>query len=192
MRLSALPNAISIARIFASIVLAVLAVGQLETAFKVLFVLALLSDLADGLLARRLNCVSALGALLDSIADLWLVVAALVGIWMFHPAVFREDGTIVWIGVAFWCVAITVGLIRYGKLSSFHTRTTQLGMLVFHTFVLVLLFFGYFPWLLYTACGLVILAALEQLAMIRLLPEWTPDVTGGLVEVLRSRRGNTD
>ena len=49
--------------------------------------------------------------------------------------------------------------------------------------------FGFYPWLLYVAAVISIVAVLEQLAMICLLAEWTPDVRGGLAEVLRRRAG---
>ena len=70
-----LPNIITIARLFAVPLLVWLLVdGRHELAFW-LFVLAGVSDAADGILARRLNLQSLLGAYLDPVADKALLVS---------------------------------------------------------------------------------------------------------------------
>ena len=71
-------------------VLLVLAWNGQSTLFVVLFAGALISDMADGYLARRLNQVSDLGAKLDSWADLATWVSAAVGIWWLWPDLVRR------------------------------------------------------------------------------------------------------
>ena len=98
-----LPNLLTVLRGLAgpSILIAVLA-GQDEVAF-VLFLLAVLTDLADGWLARRLGAVSELGRLLDPIADkllvdgTWLAVglAGWAPWWLVGPVLLRDAAVIV-------------------------------------------------------------------------------------------------
>ena len=52
-QLSWLPNAISVSRILSVPVLVILAISGAESAYATLLLLALLSDVADGWLARR-------------------------------------------------------------------------------------------------------------------------------------------
>jgi len=182
-----LPNAISIARICAVPVLIVLAFNQAENAFRILLLLAFASDLADGFLARALHVTSKLGALLDSTADLFVLLAALVGIWSFHSVVFIQDGLIIWTGVIFWIAVHVSALVRYGKLASFHTLLARIGVALFCVFLFLLFFVQYWSWLLYLSGSVIILAAIEQLIMIVLVPVWTPDITGGLLQVLREK-----
>ncbi|WP_320127721.1 CDP-alcohol phosphatidyltransferase family protein [uncultured Sphaerochaeta sp.] len=63
-----LPNALSYCRIVLS--LSLLFVERTEAGFLLLYVACGLTDWADGFLARKLNCATALGARLDSIADI--------------------------------------------------------------------------------------------------------------------------
>ena len=73
-----LPNLITLGRLFLvpALVYFVL-IGEVSAAFWV-FVLAGVSDALDGLLAKRLNCVTRLGTFLDPLADKALLVAAFV------------------------------------------------------------------------------------------------------------------
>ena len=93
-----LPNALSLARL----VLVPLAVWQIveqryDLAF-VVFALAGVSDAADGFLARRLDARTALGSILDPIADKALLVsvyltlghAGLLPVWLAILVVFRD------------------------------------------------------------------------------------------------------
>ena len=96
-----LPNKISLFRILATPVFLFFLVpgwfGQLlglnqwgRYAAAVVFIIAALSDLVDGKIARKYNLVSELGKFLDPIADKLLVTAALV-------AFIMTDGLSVWV-----------------------------------------------------------------------------------------------
>lgn len=183
-----LPNAISLARVLCVPVLVILAVRGAQSAFAALLILALLSDVMDGWLARRLGAVTRRGALLDSTADMLLMTAILLGIWFLHPEVYRDDGWVIYGVVAIWAVAHCASLIRFGRLASFHTWLVRLGIAASSGFAVVLFVFGYYPWMLNLAGILCTLGAVEHFAMLVLLREWTPDVRGGLLEVLRRRK----
>lgn len=185
MRRSQIPNAISIARMLATPVLVVSAILQLRWLFVFVLICALVSDVADGWIARRLGCVSSSGALLDSVADVLLVLATLIGIGMFHFNVFESDAQIFATCFSLWVIVNLAAVIRFRKLASLHTRAAQVGMAGFHGFVLILFLFGYFPWLLYIVAILVAIAALEQLILIFLLSEWTPDMRLGIIGFVR-------
>ena len=81
MTLAALPNALTWFRLLAAPLVALLMLaggtGAAWIAF-VLFVVAAVTDFIDGYLARKLNVISALGTMLDPIADKLLVAAALM------------------------------------------------------------------------------------------------------------------
>ncbi len=96
-----LPNKISLFRILATPVFLFFLVpgwfGQFlglnqwgRYAAAVVFIIAALSDLVDGKIARKYNLVSELGKFLDPIADKLLVTAALV-------AFIMTDGLSVWV-----------------------------------------------------------------------------------------------
>jgi len=183
-----LPNAISVFRLLAALTLLAMAYFQMHTAFAWLLVPALFSDFLDGWLARKLHIESDLGTLLDSVADILLMLVIIVSIWFLHPVVYREHWQIFAVVVGFWSFAHLAALLRYGRPASFHTRLLQVGILLFGLFALVLFIFSFIPWMLYLAGIVSLLGGVEHLALLVLLPEWTPNIRGGLLEVLRKHR----
>lgn len=172
------PNVLSGARALAVPALAILAMLRFETAFTWVLIPALLSDIFDGLIARAYGLESKLGAMLDSVADTLLLLVAVYGIWVFHPDVIREHAWLCGIAVGLWVLEDVLALLRYRRLSSFHTYLSKLVANLLGLFIGWLFLFGFEPWLLYLAAGTSILASLEELALLALLPRWRADVRG--------------
>ena len=183
-----LPNALSAARIAAAPVLVALAWLGRETAFTWVLVPALLTDIADGLVARVFRLQSKLGALLDSAADTLLMLAACFGVWRLHPEVLQQHGLEVAVALGAWVLEDVVALVRYRRLSSFHTYLSKIAGNLLGLFIGVLFVFGLEPWLLRVAVAVSVLASLEELVLLALLPEWRSDVKG-VPWVLRERAG---
>jgi len=173
-----LPNLLSAARLLATPVLAVLAAMRHETAFTWVLIPALLSDIFDGLIARLWNLGSRLGAVLDSVADTLLMLVSCYGIWVFHPEVIREHAWLCGTAVGLWLLEDLLALLRYGRLSSFHTYLSKIVANLLGLFIGWLFLFGFEPSLLYLAAGTSILASLEELALLRALPQWRANVRG--------------
>ena len=171
-------------------VLLTMAILKLPDAFAWLLIPALFSDFLDGWLARRLHIENELGSLLDSMADISLMVVIILSIWFLHPGVYKEHWHIIALVVGFWSIAHLAALLRYARPASFHTRLLQLGILLFGLFALVLFTYGFIPWMLYLAGIVSLLGGVEHLVLLVLLPDWTPDIRGGLLEILRNRRTN--
>jgi CDP-diacylglycerol--glycerol-3-phosphate 3-phosphatidyltransferase len=185
-----LPNIISALRILAAPVLVALALTRHETAFAALLIPALISDIIDGYLARRLAITSALGALLDSVADLLLFAVAVVGIASFHPELLAQHRLACGILLACWLSEPLVALARYGRISSFHTYASKAAAYLLGFMVAVLFLWGLPDVLFYTAVGAGILASAEEFLLIALLPEWRANVRG-IYWVLREAPGAT-
>ena len=181
-----LPNLLSLLRLACVPVLVVLANQEREGVFFGLVVAAWATDGLDGWLARRFDWVSRLGAVLDSVADISLIVAILYGVWCFHPVVYTDHGALLWAIVVVWTGVHLASLVRYGRTSSFHTRLAQAGILLFAAFVLVLFTKGFVPVLYYVAGSVCLLAGFENAAMVWALDTWQPDVPG-LAVALRRR-----
>ena len=182
-----IPNALSVARILAAPVLVGLAAVGNSSAFTWVLVPALLSDIADGLIARAFHLQSTLGALLDSIADTLLLFASVYGIWIFHPEVVEQHALAGTAVIGSWLLENVLAMARYGRLSSFHTYTSKAAGYLLGIFVGVLFVFGFQPSLLYAAVIVSVLGNLEEIVLLALLPQWRSDVRG-LLWVLRERR----
>ena len=107
-----LPNVITLSRIAVCPAIFFLALSSSGTVLAVtfgLFLVAALSDLWDGHLARKHNLISDLGKLLDPIADKALMVSTLVPIYIVshRPA---GGGEIPWWGeLPFWVLLVLLG-----------------------------------------------------------------------------------
>jgi len=182
------PNALSAARMLAVPVLAVFAALGHETAFTWVLIPALLSDIADGLIARLYGLESRLGAMLDSAADTLLMLVSLYGLWVFYPEVITGHAWLIGTAVALWVLEDVLALVRYGRLSSFHTYLSKIVANLLGFFIGWLFLFGFQPWMLHVAMGASILASLEEIALVARLPKWRADVRG-LWWVWREGRG---
>ncbi len=182
-----LPNVLSSLRLLAAPALVVLAAIRQEQAFTVLLILALVSDVADGWIARTFALETPAGAFLDSLADSALMLAAVYGVWVFHRDVITGHPVLCGLAVGLWGLEDVLALVRYGRLSSFHTYLSKVAANALGLFVGVLFVVGPWPWLFKLALGLSILGSLEELALLALLREWRSDVRG-LWWVLRERR----
>ncbi len=186
-RLRHVPNIISALRLLAVPVLVWLAWRHQQTAFAWLLVASLVSDIADGLIARLFAFTSRLGALLDSTADALLLLTAGYGALVFYPAVVWTHWPAAALLLGFWLFEAAAAILRYGRLSSFHTYLSKAAGYAMGIFIGVLFLFDFHLWLLYLAVGLSLCGNLEELWLLRLLPAWEPDVKGAWW--VRRRRG---
>jgi CDP-diacylglycerol--glycerol-3-phosphate 3-phosphatidyltransferase len=182
-----IPNLISFSRIISVPVLIGLALQERAEPFKWLLLAALLSDILDGLIARTFSLASTLGATLDSIGDSLLMIAAAVGVWIFHPDFIREYGLTVVLVLGLWLLEMVVSFWRYGRLSSFHAYSVRVGAYLLGIFVMVLFIWGFNTWLFYATVVVNVFGYLEEFVLLWLLPEWSPNARG-VYWVLRSRR----
>ena len=183
-----LPNLISAARILSGPVLVVLAYLNKEEPFKWLLLAALLSDIADGLIARSFKLTSTLGAKLDSIGDALLMAVAFYGTVVFHQEFVNDY--MMWFAVVLglWVLSILISFLRYGRLASFHSYASRASAYVLGIFVMVLFLWGFNPLIFYAAATISVLAIFEEFVMFWLLPDWTPNARG-VYWILRKRRG---
>ena len=68
--------------------------------------------------------------------------------------------------------------LRYRRLSSFHTRLSKLAGVLLSIYVVTLFLWGHWQPLLVLAAAVSILASLEEMVLLALLPEWRSDVPG--------------
>lgn len=98
MNLSYLPNALTLSRIALAPLLILALKDQGYALALAIFIIAGATDAADGYLAKRLNVISRLGAILDPAADKILLISAFVMLsllghipfWLMLSVVFRD------------------------------------------------------------------------------------------------------
>src|SRR5665647_79644 len=133
-------NGITLYRIIAAPILFLLIISHRQDIFKWLIAISFSTDAVDGYLARRYKVVSKFGAMLDSIGDDLTIVAAITGIIILKPEFLRKEMILIILLFALFILQTILALIRYRKLSSFHTYTAKIAAILQGIFVLLLFF----------------------------------------------------
>jgi phosphatidylglycerophosphate synthase len=169
------PNAISALRILMVPLLALLAFRRWGQAFTLLLASSLLLDFVDGYLARRLKQQTLLGAQLDSWGDfLTVLVYPAAAVWL-QPLLLRQNALWVTLAALAYVSPIIFGVIKFGRLTSYHTRLMSLTAYVMGVAV-VAFFAGWSDLPLRVACVLLIIAAAEEMLISATLPAWQANV----------------
>ena len=180
------PNGISIARLCATpVLLASVLLDRIEL-FKWLLLACLLSDILDGLIARTFHLTTKLGASLDSVADAVTMLIGILGVFVFQKSFVSEHYSAMLLVAVFYVAELVASLIRYGKLSSFHTMLDRIAAYMAGIFAMSLFLWGYHGWLFKLTVVVYLVSLFEEMALICLLPEWRSDV-GSIFRVLDKR-----
>ncbi|MBE9140047.1 CDP-alcohol phosphatidyltransferase family protein [Nodosilinea sp. LEGE 07088] len=175
--ISALPAALVVFRFMAGPYLLLDAWnGHSSSGFVPVFVLAVLSDIFDGIIARRLNVVSSFLREADSRADLCLYLCVLASIWQVFPDVV--GGFALPLGITALAQGLQWGasLIKYGRLASYHSYSAKIWGLSLAVATIALFGFGYAGVTFWATLVIGTLHNLEEVAMTLILPRWTFDV----------------
>jgi cardiolipin synthase (CMP-forming) len=182
------PNVISFARLAAAPLLFAAAIRGQQSVFTWLLVASLMSDIADGLIARGFAIASEFGARLDSTADMAIFAVAVFGIVVFQADFLIAHFLPVSFVIALYVTEVAAALGRYGRISSFHTVLTRISAYAQGAFVVSLFVFGYSPAFFWLTVLVSVVAYGEELVIVWLLPQWEADVRG-LYWILRQGRG---
>ena len=169
------PNAMCVGRMIAAVVLVVLAWWGLQWAFFWLLVAMLASDWLDGKIARWLDQRSAIGPRLDSIADVGMYVALVIGLWWLHHEAMLAAVWLIGAVVASYAVLVTAAAARFGRWATYHTRMAKTSWLLIGAGVVVLFAVGP-AWPFYVGLGAVVVTNVEALVITFMLREYRDDV----------------
>jgi CDP-diacylglycerol--glycerol-3-phosphate 3-phosphatidyltransferase len=140
------------------------------------FVVAALSDVYDGKLARRWGTVTAGLRQADSIVDTVYTLGVGASMYLAEPLIWAEHQ---------WAIALVIGLegarypldwIRFGRGASYHAKSAKLFGLSLVPATIAVMGFGYAGPLLWLSLTIGVLSELEGMAISMVLPRWTHDV----------------
>ncbi len=183
-----LPIALTATRaLLAPVVVLLAVVWPRPGAFALCLVIAFLSDVFDGIVARRLGIATPSLRRLDSVADSLFYLAATFAAWRLHPAAFASNRNALIALVALEAARYAFDLAKFGREASYHLWSSKLWGIA--------LFAGFVSLLVYGEAGIVVTAMiwigiaadLEGLLVSLVLRHWSTDVPT-LVHALRLRR----
>ncbi len=189
MTLRQLPGALVLSRLGAGPVLLWAALtGQSRFWLVAILGYVFLSDVFDGVIARRLNVVTARLRVADSWADTAFYVCDALAIWRLHRALLGPLLVPLLIVVALMAVNWAVAMLKFRRALSFHAYSSKLWGLSLFAASISLLGFSYAGLFLWAVIVVGIAGHLEGFVMTLILPRWAHDVSG-IPEALRLRAG---
>lgn len=152
--------------------------GATGLGFAIGLVLALLSDIADGMLASRLGVRTQLLRRADSLVDFIFLVFIAAAAWLAHRAILLEHGPLLFTALALLLLSQIPALLRFGRTASFHAYSAKAAGLALVAAAVELFGFQRAGLLLDLALWVAILSHLDRIAISLLLPAWQTDVPG--------------
>jgi phosphatidylglycerophosphate synthase len=144
--------------------------------FAICLVTALLSDIYDGKIARRLGIATPQLRRLDSIADSIFYVTAMYCVWTLHRDVIMDNMVALAILLILELSRYVFDFFKFKKEASYHMWSSKLwGLFLFLGFFSVLVL-GNEGIPVYLAIYLGVLADIEGLIISMILPYWKNDV----------------
>jgi phosphatidylglycerophosphate synthase len=147
--------------------------------FKWLLALSFFTDTIDGYLARKFKVNSIEGARLDSIADDLTILAAIIGLVVFKREFLNSQLYLIAALFALFSVQTILALVRYGKVSSFHTYLAKIAAIMQGLSLLQVFFFETPNLVLfYAAACITAIELIEEIVIVMILPECRTNVKG--------------
>ncbi|MGI4790046.1 MAG: CDP-alcohol phosphatidyltransferase family protein [Janthinobacterium lividum] len=187
MTLRQIPMALVVSRFLAGPVLLWAALTRQSSGWLVgILVAVFLADVFDGVIARRLQVVTARLRIADSWADTSFYVCVALAIWLLHRDLLTAFTVPLLSVLALLGINWGVAMVKFHQAMSFHAYSSKLWGLSLFAASVAILGFSYAGMWLWTAIVVGIFGHLEGFAMVLILPRWAHDVSG-IPEALRLR-----
>ena len=142
----------------------------------ILMYLGLISDILDGIIARKQNISSAKLRRMDSQTDMifWLSIG--FATWILYPKLISDNSTVIWtiLGMEIACYAIS--LIKFKKETCTHAFLSKLWGITLLIAFTSLIGFNHagIPFALAIIMGLI--SHIDRILITLILPKWTHDI----------------
>jgi phosphatidylglycerophosphate synthase len=176
--------------LLAPVVVSLSLFAPLPPAFAICLIAALLSDIFDGVLARRLGIATANLRRLDSVADTVFYAACVFAAWHLYPAAIDRHVESLVALIALEAIRYIADFLKFRREASYHMWSSKLWGIA--------LFVGFFSLLVFGSNGVAVSCAIyvgiaadiEGLVISFVLPRWQADVPT-LLHALRLRQSET-
>jgi len=158
------------------------------TVLAALTLLATLSDIFDGIIARRLGVSTTGLRRTDSIVDLVFWLATVAALWVLRPTVMTANAPIIAAAIGAEIVQQTISIWRFGRMAATHARSAKLfGLCLLAGFMIVALDGNAAIAFWIVGVGAAV-SAPDGWAIVLLLPHWEADIPSAL-DAWRLRKG---
>lgn len=138
----------------------------------------ILSDILDGVIARRIGAATAGLRRMDSLVDTVFVLCALAAAWVAHHAVLTPHLPLLALMLAMNFISYIPALIKFRRAPAYHAYSAKASGLALFAAGAWLFATGRAGWWLNAAVLFTILSHLDRIAITLLLSEWRTDIAG--------------
>ena len=150
--------------------------GQTNVWFLAGFTAAILSDIFDGIIARRIGAATPIGGVLDGWADIWFYVWFAAAIALTHPAFYAAFGTPLLLVAVLQVLGWVLDWIKFRSLNSYHAYSTKAFGLGLFVASFLLIAFNTTGLVMMMTMAIGVLCKLEEIAITCVIPAWQVDV----------------
>ncbi|WP_395054455.1 CDP-alcohol phosphatidyltransferase family protein [Flavobacterium sp.] len=150
--------------------------NTIRTELVILIILGLLSDIFDGIIARKMNVSSEKFRRMDSQTDLvfWLCVSWCA--WLLNPEIIKNNTFSISLLIAMEVLTYVFSISKFGKETCTHALLSKLWGLTLLVAFVSIIGFGYGGLCLYIAIVFGIIGHIDVYLIIYFLPKWEHDV----------------
>ena len=182
------PNWVSATRILIAPLMFLFAFLGMETWFLGALIFSGFTDVLDGMLARRLNMITPLGAHLDSWGDFTIYSTMAICAWILWPEITQRELLYYTLILFSFLLPALIGWIKFGKFTGYHTWSVKIAVLV--TFAgYVALYAEIAAWPFMLASFLCVYAGLEEILITLVLRKERTDVRSLLAALRYVKKG---
>jgi phosphatidylglycerophosphate synthase len=136
-----LSDQLTLTRLLLAAPLWVFAILRLRLWLGVGLLLAGLTDVLDGPVARRSGGVTRFGSQLDSVADMLIITSMVIWLRMLRPEFFRMYATPILIWATLGLVSLLLGWIRFRRVGDVHLWSAKIAGVMGYLFTVYMLAF---------------------------------------------------
>lgn len=181
-----IPNILSVSRIILLPILFIFISLRMYLTFTVSYAILGMTDMFDGMIARKFNMKSEIGKLLDSVADLFFFLSSAYFIHVLYTEYLNPNLTLLFIFLGILFLSFIISYICCGKIILMHTFLAKLCAVLVYFLVISSYFFNTTFFITFIICAYIVTFT-EEILMFIMFGNIDPD-TMSIFSLLKTAR----
>lgn len=180
------PNILSVSRIVLLPILYVFIMFKMYFSFTVAYAILGMTDMFDGMIARKFNMKSEIGKQLDSIADLFFFLSSAYFIHVLYTEYLNPNLTLLFIFLGIFAASFIISYICCGKIILMHTFLAKLCAVLVYFLVITSYFLNTTLFITFILCAYIV-TFIEEIVMFIKFGNIDPD-TWSIFSLMKAGR----
>lgn len=147
-----------------------------KTIILILMYLGLISDIFDGIIARKQNISTVKLRRMDSQTDMLFWLSIGISTWILYPKIIAENSVAIWAILGMEILVYIISIIKFKKETCTHAFLSKLWGITLLIAFTALIGFNYAGIPFYIAIVMGLISHIDRILITLILPEWTHDV----------------